>query len=495
MDNWSIYAEKIIATLTPFAHLLVPFAVLVTGWIIALILSGLVRRILGKTDLDNRLVSLLVGEEAGSRIEAERWISRIVFYLMMLFVLVAFFQSTGLTLVTQPLNSVLSQILGYLPNLLSAAMLLTLAWVLASVVRIAVSRVLKAAKVDERLGEKSGVDIVSIPENVGNAVYWLIFLIFLPGVLEALSLRGLLLPVQDMIGTLIGFLPSIFGGALILLVGWLAAKIVQRIASNLLATTGIDRAGEHVGLGGESQTISALVGTAIYTLILVLSAISALDTLQFKTVSAPATRMLTLVMNAVPSVLLAAAILIVSYYVGRFIRGLLTNVLAGAGLDNLLPRLGLDSGSFGGRSLSQIVGYLSQLGTMLFAAVEAAEALGLGEVSHILAQLIGFSGNVILGTIIFGTGLFLANLVASLLQERGPQGSVVSLAARVGIIVLTTAMALQQMGIANEIINTAFGLLLGAIAVAIALSFGLGTREIAARELENWLSRLRYNQS
>lgn len=492
MENLTVWLVTVKAFLTPFAHLLIPFAVLVVGWVLALIVAGLFRRLLSKTDLDNRLVTVLVGEEAGSKIEAERWISRVVFYLMMLFVLVAFFQATGLTLLTEPLNRILNQVLGFLPHVLSAGLLLMLAWVIASLLRIGVRRVLAAANVDERLGEKSGVEVTSIPENVGNAVYWLIFLIFLPAVLEALSLRGLLQPVQDMLGNLIGFLPNIFASALILLVGWFAARIVQRIVANLLATTGIDRAGEHVGLGGEGeQSVSSLVGAVVYTLILILTAISALDSLEFKAISEPATRMLTIVLNAVPSLFLSAAILIVSFFVGRFVAGLVTNVLSGAGFDGLLPRLGLGQAVSDGRSLSQVVGSLAHIGVMLFAGVEAAAVLGFGEMAGIFTQLIRFSGHVILGAVIFGAGLFLANLVAGILQDRGPQGSVMSLSARVGIIVLTSAMALRQMGLANEIINTAFGLLLGAVAVAIALSFGLGTREIAAREVESWLSRLR----
>jgi hypothetical protein len=48
------------------------------------------------------------------------------------------------------------------------------------------------------------------------------------------------------------------------------------------------------------------------------------------------------------------------------------------------------------------------------------------------------------------------------------------------------AMALQQMGIAPNIVNLAFGLLLGAIAVAVAIAFGLGGRDVAANQLQNW---------
>ena len=495
MDSWTLWLANTKAAVIPYAELLIPLAVLIVGWIAALIASGLIRRLLAKTNLDNRLIAVLVGEEAESRIEAERWISRGVFYLVMLFVLVGFFRSTGLTSLTGPLNDVLNQILGFLPSLLSAVLLLILAWIIASGVRLAVRRVLKTARVDERLRETAGVPEagqMSIPENGGNAVYWLVFLIFPPAVLESLSLRGLLQPVQDMMGNVIGFVPNIFASGLILLVGWFIARIVQRITSNLLATTGIDGAGERVGFrtAEGAQPLSSLLGTIVYTLILILTAISALDALQFKAISGPATRMLSLVLNAVPSVFLAMIILLVAHFAGRFVATLVSNLLSSAGFDGLIDRLGL-SGVSEGRTASQIVGHLAHLGTMLFAAIEAADALSLGEVATILARLTEFAGQVVLGVGILGVGLFLANLVAGVLRDRGPQGGVLSLAARVGIIVLTSAMALEQMGIASEIINTAFGLVLGAIAVAAALAFGLGARDIAAREVETWLTRFR----
>ena len=68
-------------------------------------------------------------------------------------------------------------------------------------------------------------------------------------------------------------------------------------------------------------------------------------------------------------------------------------------------------------------------------------------------------------------------------------------AARVAIVVLVSAMALRQMGLANEIINLAFGLILGAIAVSIAIAFGLGGKQIAAREIESWLDSFKSKKS
>ncbi len=70
-----------------------------------------------------------------------------------------------------------------------------------------------------------------------------------------------------------------------------------------------------------------------------------------------------------------------------------------------------------------------------------------------------------------------------------------AIAARIYIIVLVGAMGLRQMGLANEIINLAFALLLGAIAVAVAIAFGLGGRDIAALELGRWIEKIRSKRS
>ena len=63
--------------------------------------------------------------------------------------------------------------------------------------------------------------------------------------------------------------------------------------------------------------------------------------------------------------------------------------------------------------------------------------------------------------------------------------------ARLAIIAFVGAMALIQMGIGTEIVSLAFGLLLGAIAIAVAISFGLGGRDVASEQLRDWMSGFR----
>ena len=120
---------------SPFTHIIVSFVVLVLGWLVAHLASLIVRRVLLKTRLDDKLVGLVMGRDAAADIHPERWISKAVFYLVMVFVLVGFFQMLGMTAVTEPLNGMLNQIFVYLPKLVSAAVLLVVAWIAGSLLR------------------------------------------------------------------------------------------------------------------------------------------------------------------------------------------------------------------------------------------------------------------------------------------------------------------------------------------------------------------------
>ena len=102
-----------------------------------------------------------------------------------------------------------------------------------------------------------------------------------------------------------------------------------------------------------------------------------------------------------------------------------------------------------------------------------------------------FAGQVLLGLTVFGVGLYVANLVSrTVLASSAPQASLLALVSRVSILVLAGAISLRQMGLADEIINLAFGIGFGAVAVAGALAFGIGGRELAAKKLQGWFESI-----
>lgn len=465
--------------------------ILIVGWLIAFIISNLVRGLLKRTDLDNKLVSWVTGEKAPN---VEQGVGRVVFWLIMILVLIAFFQALGLTLVTDPLNKLVSKILYYLPQLFGAGILLLIAWITATILRMIITRVMGAAKLDERVGDQidaTGQKTVPLTKTIGDVVYWLIFLLFLPAVLGALNLEGLLDPVQSMLNKSLGFLPNLLAAGLIGVIGWFVARIVCQIVTSLLAATGGDRLSERIGIA----PLSKIIGLTVYILIIIPVLIAALNALALDAITEPASNMLNLILGAIPAIFAAAIVIVIAYMIGKVLVGLITDLLKGMGFNTILKRLGVGGEpQEGERTPSEMVGYLALVAIMLFAIFEASSLLGFKALSEVMKELTVLGGHIILGLVIFGLGLYLANLASKTIKSGGTaQADLLSRIARIAIILLAGSIALRYTGLANEIINLAFGLILGAIALALAISFGVGGRDLAARKLEEWINPERSN--
>ena len=478
-------------------HIVKALGILVLGWIVALIVAAVVRGALRRTDIDNQIAAWFAGEERLAKIDLEAAVGKIAFYLVMLFVLVAAFDSLGLPAVTEPLNALLEQVMAFAPRVLSAALLLGLAWLLATGVKFVVSKAVSASKLGEHVLEEAGQDESkgkSLGDTIGEALYWFVFLLFLPGVLDALALEGMMAPVQGMMSKVTAFLPNIFTAGVTLAVGWLLARIVQRIVSSFAAAVGADAFVERVGLqsalGG--QPASKVLGGIVYVLVFIPILISALSALRLDAVTAPLSNMLTMILEAIPAVFAALVVLAVSFAVGKVVAGLVTSLLTSIGFDRILEKLGLGKASQEeSKRPAAIVGSVVLTFIMLFAATEAASLLGFSSLEGLIGEFLVTAGHILFGVVIFGLGLFLANFAADAVAATGaPNSSALAMLTRVAILVLSGAIALRQMGIANEIISLAFGLILGAVAVAAAIAFGVGGRELAARQLERWSSRL-----
>ncbi len=494
MPSWT---ESFGEALTNFLPQLVAgVGVLVLGCLVALVLAAIVRGVLRRGNLSRRISKWMHDDESKAG-EIEGIASKFTFYLVLLFVLVAFLQVLGLTLITEPINNLLTIILEYAPRVVAALTLLLLAWVAANVLRIVTTRALSMARVDERLGQRAGLEegqVIPLSETLGNVVYWLVFVLFLPAILTALAIEGLLGPVQEMLNQALGFLPNLFAAAIIVGLGWFAARIVQKLVANLLAAIGLDRLGERGGLKRAfgDHKLSEVIGFVLYILILIPVLIAALNALELEAITAPASRMLEVMLGALPNIFAAALLLLIAYVLGRLVAGLVAGLLSRVGFDGFMARLGLGRAESSEWTPSQIVGTVTLVAVMLFASMEAAGLLGFAELSAMLSEFMVFLGHVVLGLIIFGVGLYLANLSSRIIasSDRAHAG-LLAMGAKVAILLFAGAMALREIGLANEIITLAFGLCLGAVAVALAIAFGVGGRGIAEERLRDWLKQVK----
>jgi len=487
-----------------FPVILGAIAILVIGWIIALILAAIVRGALHRTQAGAKLARWLKGDDEASDKDVNNTISKVVYYLAMFFVLIAFFQYLGLTLIAEPLNVFLMQIFAYAPRILGAAILLLVAWFFATLLRMVVYRILEAAKIDERFAsqvekeeksEEQEEQKTSLSRMLSNIVYWVVFLFFVPLILSTLNLGGLLLPVQSMFENILAFLPNILAAGLILLLGWFGARVLQRLVTNLLSGVGIDRVSDKAGVSsvlGPNKP-SALIGLIVYVLIMVFAIIAALNALALEAITAPASNMIAMILQALPAIFAAALVLVIALLVGRILASLASNLLAASGFNDLLVRLGFSRETLEGRrSPAEIVGYVILVAIMLFATIEAAGLLGFDVLADLVAQLTVLLGKVVVSVIIFGIGLYLAGVAKEVIESSGGKhADLLAKLARIAILVLAGSIALRQVGVADEIIIIAFGVLLGAIALTGVIAFGLGGRDLAAKELAEWREKIK----
>jgi hypothetical protein len=357
-------------------------AILVVGWLVAKGVSIGTKKVLDKTAWDNKLAAKISGgRTAGVAIEAG--IARFVFWLIMLFVLMAVFQALGLTIITEPINVLLTKIVGFVPQALAALVLAAIAWAVATVLRMAVANLLGAFQIDQKLGEQAGAEMkkVSLASTLADAVYYLVWLLFLPQIIDALGMEGLS-PVKDMVGQILGFLPSLFGAVIVFLLFYVVARIVQRLATSLLAGIGFDRVPESMGLSAPRSgrgSASAIAGYVILAILLFLGGVQAFKTLGLDTVSNLAEQLLAGLFNIVVAVVIFGVGLFLSRVAYRAISP------SGQGQSALLGNVARAAILIftGAMALFQ-AGLASQIVTLAFGAVivglalAAALAFGLG---------------------------------------------------------------------------------------------------------------------
>jgi hypothetical protein len=413
----------------------------------------------------------------------------------MIVVLGTFLHVLGLDFVTIPLQRMVEKVLAFFPNLFAGVLFFLLAWGSATLLRLIFLKAVHTLKLDERISQRiESEDKIPITKTIGDVVYWLVFLLFLPLILESLGFESMFKTVNSIWIKVMDYLPQIFLAAVTLLVGWFLARVVERITTNLLAAMGVDRISDKAGIGGMfgGRKLSVIIGTIVYVLTLLPVMIAALEALKAEAITKPFTDMLTDILSAVPYIFLAGTILIIAYIVGRIVSDLVRNFLVGIGFDTFFVRIGLVKDvAQGDRSPSQVAARIVNVAIMLFAAIIACEKLGFFTIVQLGHKFLEFSGHVLLGLAIFVVGVYLADLAGMAVKAgKGRQTHLLSVVTKAVILLFSGAIALQQIIPESEIIVIGFTFIGGTICLALSIAFGVGGIKIASTKLEKWVNSL-----
>ncbi len=476
---------------------------LLAFWLAGRLAGGGVRRLLDLTHLDERAVrdwglEGLLKRPDGQPRSLSALLGGCVKWILLLFGFVAFFNALNLTLVAAPLQRVLDSIVGIVPQLLKAGVILVVYWAIATLVRVALTRILKGLKFDERAGRRLAAaddtaDRAAPSAMLGRLAFYVILLFGLPPFLQALGQDALVSPLQDMLAKVLAFLPNLVAAGIIVLVGRIVASIVREFVANLLAATGLDERAGRVGIGKAlgQHTISSIAAQVVYFFILIPIVIAAVDSLGLKVIADPIKATLQSILAAVPAILVATVVVLVGCLVARIVRTLVTTFLAGVGLDALPERLGLNflKPRTGQMPLSGLLGAIVSVLILLITAQQAAAALHFDQLADLVRRVIVYLPDLAVGLIIMLATLSLGKYVGTLIVDalKGQSHArLLAIIARCAITLLGTGMALEQLGVGQDIVIVAVGAILGGAALALGLAFGLGGKERAKDAVDRW---------
>jgi Conserved TM helix len=199
--------------------------------------------------------------------------------------------------------------------------------------------------------------------------------------------------------------------------------------------------------------------------------------------------------QTLPALIGALVILFAGYLLAKVLEKLTERGLRKIRLNHLLERGGVTqaverSGTHVNptRVLANLVFWLVMFTVILL----AANALGLDSLANVVSTLVSYIPSVIAAIVIILVGIVLGGFVGGLIAASAGAvhgGRALARIGRGGVLLLAIFMALQELGIATDIVTTAFAILFGAIALALALSFGLGNRELAGEITREWYQR------
>lgn len=400
---------------------------------------------------------------------------------------------------TEPARYWQQQLVEWGPKVLFAILILVITHFVAKAVQWGLAKLINRMPVLKR---HPGVGGDSIGTELGRLAYWLVWLVGLIAALQPLGLSGVLTPVTALTNEVFAFLPRLLGAGLFFFAGLILARIVRHVVEAALGALNLERLAGRAGLKlGEPSvavdsegvategaaparsTIAQAVGVTVSAIIIVFAAIGALQILQITAISEPATNMLNIIATSIPNVLNALIWLALAFIIGKWVKSLLETVLPSLGFDSSVRALGVMPAT---SNPSRIVGTIAMTAILLGAAIEATRAIGGDSVAALLFQVTELGGKVIFGTVIIVVGMFLARILSNLVGSSTGETSYAQTIVRYAIIALFTAIGLTFMGLADQIVMLAFGLILGSAAVATAIAFGLGGRDYAARLLEEW---------
>ncbi|UEX90287.1 mechanosensitive ion channel [Staphylococcus ratti] len=306
------------------------------------------------------------------------------------------------------------------------------------------------------------------------------------------------------IETIVNFIPNLISAILLLLLAWIIAVIIKNVIVKGLGALGVDRWLERKGLvnnnahhsqdgrkgqRSESEGLIHTLGKLAYFLVFLLFLPPVFDALGMKSVSEPIKGMMNSVFEFAPRIIVAAVILALGLFIAKMLGTLVKNLLSSLNVSRFNHYVNFGKNSRDGIDIPEAAGWIITALIGLFFVVQALTTVNLEILNGIGKAIIGYLPLVISGLIILGLGLIGGNILAKLVR-RATGHTLLAQVVKYLLIIVAVFMTLDQLNFAQSIVNVAFLLILGAVAVAFAIAFGIGGRGFAEKQLSSLSDRI-----
>ncbi len=373
-----------------------------------------------------------------------------------------------------------NEITGSFGGPISAILIIIFGWFIAGIIRKLVRKVFHKSQIDQKLNN----DKVNIGNLISKLVYYLVMIFVFMLALQKLGMTTVLEPVKDLLKGFTNFIPNIIGAGLVGYIGYMLATIVSELVE--LSGETIKKFAPKLRVP-ENLNLVLILKKIVFIFIFIPLLIVALNILNFEAISAPASNMLQSFFEAIPKILVATIIMIVFVVGGRFLSELIRDLLDSLNVNQVMQKAGLTSLT-GSTNIEKLISNIVYAFIILFGLMTAIDKLEFTRLSEMMNTIVELGGNILFGLLILAVGNWIANIASKnfLKSDNNPFiGNII----RVAILAIFLAIGLRRMGIADDIINLAFGITLGAVALTVVLSFGLGGRAAAGKQMEKILDK------
>lgn len=376
------------------------------------------------------------------------------------------------------LQYILDTIVGAVPNYLWAILLLVVAFLVAGLVKKLVNKLLKAVSM-KKLGEKEA----SFKSFIGKVVYLIIFALFLPKIFNLLGLGNISEPISTLIHQLVNFIPNLVGAAITLAIGLFIAKAVKDLLVPLFKLTKIDKLQEKAGIEvTEKNALSTVLANIAYVLILLVVITSTLGYLAIPAISQPLNNIVSSIFGFIPNLLGAIVVIAVGLFVVKLAANLLENLLSSIGTDKLTEKFCTKTEKC--TKLSKIIAVIVKVILSVVIVIQGLNILGLPVLANLGSFVLNYIPMLLSVALIIVAAMFAANAASAAVAKAKPECKASPAIVKYAIYVVAGFLALSQLNIANRIVENTFILLVAAVCVAVAIAFGIGGKNYAAKLLE-----------